>query len=62
LVAQIGDKPFLLGDKPTAGDFFIGYDLLGASYFQLPLTDPILAAYYERLSALPSFKKTYGLP
>jgi hypothetical protein len=34
---------------------------MGGNFFKMPMSDPVITAYYERVAAIPSFKKTYGM-
>jgi glutathione S-transferase len=61
---SLGDKDFLLGtSEPTLADIFVGYEMFGAQHLQWidEASFPTLVKYVDRLKALPSFKKTYGL-
>ncbi|QGZ96340.1 glutathione S-transferase family protein [Terricaulis silvestris] len=57
LADKLGDKPYLDGDRFTAGD------LMMATVLRiLPpiITDPRLAAYVERCTSRPAFKRAYN--
>ncbi|KAL7563951.1 hypothetical protein ACA910_017566 [Epithemia clementina (nom. ined.)] len=55
--------PFLLGDKLTAADIILSYDLVAASAAQcakeLFEPHPKLQAYHDLVSALPFYKAVY---
>lgn len=54
--AQLGDKPYLMGDAPTLADIAIGHLLY--RYFDIPIQRqprPRVEAYYERLTERPAY-------
>jgi glutathione S-transferase len=53
----LGDKPFLDGDRFTAGDLMMSTVLRILKYTDIVGSDPRLAAYIERCTARPAFKR-----
>jgi glutathione S-transferase len=53
----LGDKPFLDGDRFTAGDLMMSTVLRILKYTDIVSSDPRLAAYIERCTARPAFKR-----
>ncbi len=52
---RLGDKPFLDGERLTAGDLMMSTVLRFHS--EVPKRDPRLAAYIDRCTARPAFKR-----
>ena len=57
LSKRLGDKPFLDGDRFTAGDLMMSTVLRVLKYTDIVSGDPRLAAYIERCTARPAFKR-----
>jgi glutathione S-transferase len=57
LSKNLGDKPFLDGDRFTAGDLMMSTVLRILKYTDIVNNDPRLAAYIERCTARPAFKR-----
>ena len=57
LSKSLGDKPFLDGDRFTAGDLVMATVLRIVNYCDLVSSDSRLAAYIERCTARPAFKR-----
>lgn len=57
LSERLGDKPFLDGDRFTAGDLMMSTVLRILKYTDIVSSDPCLAAYIERCTARPAFKR-----
>lgn len=57
LVRELGNKPFLLGDKFTAADVLIGSVATWARGLGLVERHPVLVNYAKRLSSRPAFQK-----
>jgi glutathione S-transferase len=57
LSSSLGDKPFLDGEQFTAGDLMMAAVLRIFDYCDLVRSDPRLAAYIERCTARPAFKR-----
>ncbi len=57
LSKRLGDKPFLDGDRFTAGDLMMSTVLRILKYTDIVSSDPRLAAYIERCTARPAFKR-----
>ena len=57
---RLGDKPFLDGDRFTAGDLMMSTVLRILKYTDIVSRDPRLAAYIERCTARPAFKRALG--
>jgi glutathione S-transferase len=55
LVKRLGDKPFLDGERFTAGDLMMASVLRFHS--DVRKRDPLLAAYIDRCTARPAFKR-----
>jgi glutathione S-transferase len=56
LEAQIGDRPYVMGEDFTLADIVIGHDLYRYFTIDVPRRDrPTLAAYYDRLTRRPAF-------
>jgi glutathione S-transferase len=53
----LGDKPFLDGDRFTAGDLMMSTVLRILKYTDIVSSDPRLAAYIERCTTRPAFKR-----
>ena len=59
LTQRLGDRQFIVGDKFTAADIVIGYDLILALEIGLLSDYPKLAAYAKRLTERPTFHKVF---
>jgi glutathione S-transferase len=57
LSRSLGDKPFLDGDRFTAGDLMMTTVLRILRDTDIVLSDPRLAGYVERCTARPAFKR-----
>ena len=57
LSAALGDKPYLDGERFTAGDLMMATVLRIPAYGDLVTRDPRLAAYIERCTARPAFQR-----
>ena len=57
LSRTLGDKPFLDGDRFTAGDLMMATVLRILKYTDIVSSDARLAAYVERCTARPAFKR-----
>jgi len=57
LEKRLGDRQFIVGDKLTAADIVVGYDLCLAMGIGLLEGHPKLKAYTERLLSRPAFRK-----
>jgi glutathione S-transferase len=57
LSRSLGDKPYLDGDRFTAGDLMMTTVLRILGYTDIVTGDPRLAAYIERCTARPAFKR-----
>ncbi len=57
LEKRLGDRQFIVGDKFTAADVVVGYDLCLAMGIGLLEGHPKLKAYTERLLSRPAFRK-----
>ncbi|HMD73791.1 MAG TPA: glutathione S-transferase family protein [Steroidobacteraceae bacterium] len=57
LSKSLGDKSFLDGDRFTAGDLMMTTVLRILHYCDVVSSDPRLAAYIERCTARPAFKR-----
>ncbi len=55
IAKQLGDNPFILGDRITGADFGVTYMVSMAQRLGLLDPYPTLAAYLERNSARPAF-------
>lgn len=55
LSTALGDKPFLDGDRFTAGDLMMSTVLRFLDYTDIVASDPRLTAYVERCTARPAF-------
>jgi glutathione S-transferase len=56
LSKSLGDKPFLDGERFTAGDLMMSTVLRILKYSDIVTGEPRLAAYIERCTARPAFK------
>ena len=54
---NLGDKPFLDGDRFTAGDLMMSTVLRILNHTEIVTRDPRLAAYIERCITRPAFKR-----
>ena len=54
---SLGDKPYLDGDRFTAGDLMMSTDLRILNHTDIVTGDPRLAAYIERCITRPAFKR-----
>ena len=59
LTDRLGDRKFIVGDKFTAADIVVGYDLVLAMEIGLLADYPSLAAYTRRLTERPTFHKVF---
>ena len=57
LSASLGDKPYLDGDRFTAGDLMMTTVLRILNHTDIVTSDKRLAAYIERCTARPAFKR-----
>ncbi len=57
LSASLGDKPYLDGDRFTAGDLMMATVLRILNHTDIVTSDKRLAAYIERCTARPAFKR-----
>ncbi len=57
LSKSLGDKPYLDGERFTAGDLMMTTVLRILKHTDLVTSDPRLAAYLERCTARPAFKR-----
>lgn len=57
LSRSLGDKPYLDGDRFTAGDLMMTTVLRILGYTDIVTSDERLAAYVERCTARPAFKR-----
>jgi glutathione S-transferase len=57
LSSALGDKPYLDGDRFTAGDLMMTTVLRFLRHTDIVTSDPRLAAYIERCTARPAFKR-----
>jgi glutathione S-transferase len=57
LSKSLGDKPYLDGDRFTAGDLMMTTVLRMLRHTDIVTGDPRLAAYIERCTARPAFKR-----
>jgi glutathione S-transferase len=57
LSKSLGDKPYLDGDRFTAGDLMMTTVLRFPRHTDIVTSDPRLAAYIERCTARPAFKR-----
>jgi glutathione S-transferase len=56
LEAQIGDRPYVMGEDFTLADIVIGHDLYRYFTIDIPRRGhPTLAGYYDRLCQRPAF-------
>jgi glutathione S-transferase len=57
LSTSLGDKPYLDGDRFTAGDLMMTTVLRILAHTDIVTSDNHLAAYIERCTARPAFKR-----
>jgi glutathione S-transferase len=57
LSAALGDKPYLDGDRFTAGDSLMATVLRILNHTDIVSSDARLAAYVERCTSRPAFKR-----
>ena len=57
LAGSLGDKPYLDGDRFTAGDLMMTTVLRILKHTDIVTSDPRLAAYLERCTARPAFQR-----
>ena len=57
LSTSLGDKPYLDGDRFTAGDLMMTTVLRILNHTDIVTSDKRLAAYIERCTARPAFKR-----
>ena len=55
----LGDKPYLDGDRFTAGDLMMATVLRILKHTDIVQRDARLAAYVERCTARPAFKRAF---
>lgn len=54
---SLGGKPFLDGDNFTAGDLMMATVLRALDYGDIARKDKVLAAYIDRCTTRPAFKR-----
>ena len=59
LSKALGDKPYLDGDRFTAGDLMMTTVLRILKHTDIVTSDKRLAAYIERCTARPAFKRAF---
>ena len=59
LSKSLGDKPYLDGDRFTAGDLMMTTVLRILKHTDIVTSDRRLAAYIERCTARPAFKRAF---
>ncbi len=59
LSKALGDKPYLDGDRFTAGDLMMTTVLRILKHTDIVTSDKRLAAYVERCTARPAFKRAF---
>jgi glutathione S-transferase len=59
LTKRLGDRDFIAGDKFSAADIVVGYDMILALEIGLLEGYPKLAAYAQRLMKRPTFAKVF---
>jgi glutathione S-transferase len=59
LSKALGDKPYLDGDRFTAGDLMMTTVLRIPEHTDIVTSDKRLAAYVERCTARPAFKRAF---
>jgi glutathione S-transferase len=59
LSSSLGDKPHLDGDRFTAGDLMMTTVLRILKHTDIVASDDRLAAYVERCTARPAFKRAF---
>jgi glutathione S-transferase len=59
LSKSLGDKPYLDGDRFTAGDLMMTTVLRILTHTDIVTSDERLAAYVERCTARPAFKRAF---
>jgi glutathione S-transferase len=59
LSKSLGDKPFLDGDRFTAGDLMMATVLRILKHTDIVSRDPRLAAYLERCTSRPAFQRAF---
>jgi glutathione S-transferase len=59
LSGSLGDKPYLDGDRFTAGDLMMSTVLRILKHTDIVTADERLAAYVERCTARPAFKRAF---
>ena len=57
LSGSLGDKPYLDGDRFTAGDLMMTTVLRILKHTDIVTSDPRLAAFIERCTSRPAFKR-----
>jgi len=60
LSKSLGDKPYLDGDRFTAGDLMMTTVLRFLAYSDIVTSDKRLAAYVERCTARPAFERAFA--
>lgn len=60
LSRELGDSPYLLGERFSAADVIVGYDLALAAKAGLLKGWPVLEAYTQRVTSRDAFKRAYG--
>lgn len=59
LSSSLGDKPYLDGERFTAGDLMMTTVLRILDHTDIVSSDPRLAAYVERCTARPAFRRAF---
>jgi glutathione S-transferase len=59
LSSSLGDKPYLDGERFTAGDLMMTTVLRILNHTDIVTSDPRLAAYVERCTARPAFRRAF---
>jgi glutathione S-transferase len=59
LSKSLGDKPYLGGERFTAGDLMMATVLRILKHTDVVTSDKRLAAYIERCSARPAFQRAF---
>jgi glutathione S-transferase len=59
--AQLGDGPYMIGDRFTAADISVGYSLSMMKFAADLELSPALAAYADRLKQRPAFQRAIAV-